>query len=103
MATVFSAFRVVFAATVGWFLALLFGAGLVFGLLGDTGAFWVHTTLMGALALLSGPLLAHHIKSSPHERTERGEWTGSELFFAIVFFIALFIFLNSIAFVYFSG
>ena len=47
-------FRVVFALTVGWYLALLLAAGLIFGLLGDAGTFWVHTTLMGALAILSG-------------------------------------------------
>ena len=103
MATGFSVFRVVFALTVGWYLALLLAAGLIFGLLGDAGTFWVHTTLMGALAILSGPLLAYHIRNNPHEHNERGEWTSSELFFAIVFFITLFIFLNSVAFMYISG
>ena len=103
MATFFSVFRVVFAVTVGWYLSLLLAAGLVFGMLGDAGAFWVHTTLMGALALLSGPLLAYHVRNNPHEHNERGEWTGSELFFALVFFITLFVFLNSVAFLYISG
>ena len=103
MVTVFSVFRVVFAVTLGWFLSLLLAAGLVFGLLGDAGAFWVHTILMGSLALLSGPLLAYHVRNNSHQSSERGEWTGSELFFAIVFFITLFIFLNSIAFLYVSG
>ncbi len=103
MATVFSVFRVVFAVTVGWYLSLLLAASLVFGVLGDAGTFWVHTTLMGALALLSGPLLVYHAPNNPHEHNERGDWTGSELFFAIVFFITLFIFLTSVAFVYISG
>lgn len=30
-------------------------------------------------------------------------WPGAELFFTIVFFIMLFVILNSVAFVYFSG
>ena len=58
---------------------------------------------MGALALLSGPLLTYRVRNNPHEHNEGGEWTGSELFFAIVFFITLFIFLSSFAFVYISG
>ena len=103
MTTVFSVFRVVFAVTVGWYLSLLLAAGLVFGVLGDAGTFWVHTILMGALTLLSGPLLAYHVRHNPHEHNERGEWTGSELFFALVFFITLFVFLNSVAFLYISG
>ena len=70
MATVFSVFRVVFAVTVGWFLSLLLAANLVFDVLVDAGTFWVHTTLMGAL--LSGPLLAYHVRNNPHERNERG-------------------------------
>jgi hypothetical protein len=98
MTAVFSIFRVVAFATAGWFLAILLAAGLVFGLLGDTAAFWVNTLLMGALAFLSGPLLAHSVRSAPRGTRERGEWTGEELFYAIVFFISLFVFLNSVAY-----
>ena len=72
MATVFSVFRVVFAVTVGWYVSLLLAAGLAFGVLGDAGTFWVHTTLMGALAFLSGPLLAYHVRNNPTSTTSAG-------------------------------
>lgn len=102
MATVFSVFRVVVAITAAWFLGLLVATGLVFGILGDVVTFWVHTTLMGALAFLSGPLLLREIRRSIPGR-ERGEWTGAELFYAIVFFISLFVFFNSAAYLYYTG
>ncbi|MDQ3303021.1 MAG: hypothetical protein M3518_06685 [Actinomycetota bacterium] len=101
MTTVFSVFKVVAAITAAWFLALLVATGLVFGILGDVVAFWVHTTLMGALALLSGPLLFSEIRNSAGRR-ERGEWSTSELLYALVFTFTLFIFLNSVAYLYFS-
>ena len=102
MASVFSAFRVVAAATAAWFLVLLTAAGLVFGALGDSGgAFWTNTSLMAALAVLSGPLLLREVRWSVPGR-ERGEWTGTELLYAIVFCISLFIFLNSVAYLFFT-
>lgn len=101
MTTVFSVFRVVAAITAAWFLALLIATGLVFGTLGDVVTFWVHTTLMGALAILSGPLLLREIRTGIGHR-ERGEWTAAELIYALVFTFALFIFLNSVAYLYFS-
>ncbi|MEJ7872604.1 MAG: hypothetical protein WKF67_10110 [Rubrobacteraceae bacterium] len=101
MTTVFSVFKVVAAITAAWFLALLVATGLVFGILGDVVTFWVHTILMGALALLSGPLLLREIRTSAGHR-ERGEWSGSELLYALVFTFTLFIFLNSVAYLYFS-
>ncbi len=58
--------------TVAWFLVLLFARDLVFGLLGAPSAFVVNTSLMGALAILSGPLLLHHFRSFPYEDWERG-------------------------------
>lgn len=93
-------FKVVAGVTVGWFLVLLFAGKLVFGLLGTWNAFVVNTFLMGALAMLSGPLLLHHFRSFPNEYRERGEWTGAELFYAIVFCFTLFIFaLSAVALV----
>ena len=58
---------------VAWFLVLLFARNLVLGLLGDWSAFVVNTSLMGALAILSGPLLLHHFWSFPYEDRERGK------------------------------
>lgn len=102
MATVSSAFRVVAAATAAWFLALLTATGLIYGLLGDVVAFWINTLLMAALAVFSGPLLLREMRRSVPGR-ERGEWTGAELFYAIVFVISLFIFINSAAYLFYTG
>ena len=96
-------FRIVAWATVGWFFVLLVARNLVFGVLGISGAFFVNTFLMGALAILAGPILLHHLRNYPHGGRERGEWTGAELFYAVVFFIALFIFLSSVAYLGLSG
>ena len=96
-------FKAVAWATVGWVLLLLVGRNVVFGLLGVTSAFYLNTALMGALAALSGPILLHHIRSNPREYKERGEWTPETLFFAVVFFISLFIFLSSLAYLGLSG
>jgi hypothetical protein len=96
-------FKLVAGITVGWLLLLLFARNLVFGLLGDWSAFVVNTSLMGALAILSGPLLLHHFRSFPYEDRERGEWTGMELFYAIVFCLTVFIFAISVASLLLSG
>ena len=102
--TVFAGlFEVVAGVTVACFLVLLFARDLVFGLLGTWNAFLVNTFLMGALAVLSGPLLLHNFRSFPNEERERGEWTGTEHFYGIVFSIALFIFLISLASLVVSG
>ncbi len=101
MVPVLSAFRVVAAITAAWFLALLMATGVVFGVLGDAVTFWVHTLLMGALAFLSGPLL-REIRGNSGNR-ERGEWTEEELLYSIVFTISAFIFLNSVAYLYYAS
>jgi hypothetical protein len=81
----------------------MFARNLVFGLLGGWSAFVVNTSLMGALAILSGPLLLHHFRRFPYEDRERGEWTGTELFYAIVFCLTVFIFEISVASLVLSG
>ena len=96
-------FKVVAGITAGWFLLLLVARNLVFGLLSDWSAFVVNTILMGALALLSGPLLVHHVRGFSYKDRERGEWTGMELLYAVVFFIALFIFVSSVAYLSLTG
>ena len=96
-------FKMVAGVTVGWVLLLLVARNLVFGLLGTRNAFLVNTFLMGTLAVLSGPLLLHNFRSFPNEERERGEWTGTELFYGIVFSIALVIFLISLASLVVSG
>ena len=75
--TVFAGlFEVVAHVTAAWFLGLLFARDLVFGLLGAPSAFVVNTSLMGALAVLSGLLLLHHFRSFPYEDRERGSERG---------------------------
>jgi hypothetical protein len=69
-------FKVVAGVTVAWFLVLLFARDLVFGLLCAPSAFVVNTSLTGALAILSRPLLLHHFRNFPYEVRERGN--GSE-------------------------
>jgi hypothetical protein len=69
-------FKIVAGVRVAWFLVLLFARDLVFGLSGAPSAFVVNTSLMGALAILSGPLLLHHFRSFPYEDRERGGGRG---------------------------
>ena len=102
--TVFAGlFEVVAGVTVAWFLVLLFARDLVFGLLGASSAFVVNTSFMGALTIMSGLLLLHHFRSFPYEDRERKEWAGTELFYANVFFITLFIFAISVAPLFLAG
>jgi hypothetical protein len=84
-------------------LLLLVARRLVFDLLDAPSAFLVNMSLMGELLILSGPLLLHHFRSFPYEDRVRGEWTGTELFYTIVFFIALFVFAISVASLVLSG
>ena len=96
--TVFAGlFEVVVGVIVLWLLVHLFAWDLVFGLLGAPSAFLVNTSLMGALVIPSGPLLLHHFRSFPYEDRERGEWTGTKLFYPIIFIMTLFIFAISVA------
>ena len=92
-------FKVAAGITVGWVVLLLLVRNVVFGVLGVSSAFYVNTALMGALTVLAGPLLLYHIRANPSENRERGEWTREALLYAIVFFIAMFIFLNSLAYI----
>lgn len=52
--------------------------------------------------LRAGPLLLCKIRISSGHR-ERGEWTAAELVYALVFTFTLFIFLSSVAYLYFSS
>lgn len=64
---------------------------LVVGLLGEEGYIRLAGALVALALLCSGPLLWREWRRNPVEETERGEWTGKELLYAIVFCIALFI------------
>ena len=43
----------------------LVARSLVFGVLGVSSAFFANSFLMGALAILAGPILLHHLRSQP--------------------------------------
>ena len=45
--------------------------------------------LIGAVLLSSGILLWNELRNNPLEETERGEWTGNQLLYSIVFAITL--------------
>jgi hypothetical protein len=60
------------------------------GLLSDKGLRVVNAVLMGAVVVCSGAITAYEFWLNPLEDTERGEWTGRTLFYAIVFAITLF-------------
>ena len=47
--------------------------------------------LIGATMLSSGVLLWNEWRNNPLEDTERGEWTGIQLLYAIVFAITFFV------------
>jgi hypothetical protein len=54
------------------------------GLLGEKGFRVVNAVVVGALAVCSGVLAAYEFWLNPTEDTERGEWTGRQLLYAIV-------------------
>lgn len=96
-------FRAVGSATVVWVLLLLSVNAQTLGTLGLTASFYVTVALVTALMALSGPLLLFHHRYHPERYRERGEWTGAELFYAVVFVLTLFVFLNTVGFAVFFG
>ncbi len=65
--------------------ALLVGA-LVF--LEEPG---VIAVLMAMLVVCSGLLALYEFRLNPQSRTERGRWSGRQLFYALVFTISFFV------------
>jgi hypothetical protein len=51
----------------------------------------VNAVLIGAVVVCSGVITAYEFWLNPLVDTERGEWTGRALFFAIVFAISFFL------------
>jgi hypothetical protein len=47
--------------------------------------------LMAALVVCSGLLALYEFRLNPLSQTERGEWTGRQLFYALVFAIGFFV------------
>jgi hypothetical protein len=51
----------------------------------------VNALLMALLVVCSGLLALYEFRLNPMTQTERGEWTGRQLFYALVFTISFFV------------
>ena len=51
----------------------------------------VNALLMALLVVCSGVLALYEFRLNPVAQTERGEWTGRQLFYALVFTISFFV------------
>lgn len=84
-------FWITAALTALWQAINLWDSGAVAELFGAVGASVVYTLLHGIMALCSGLIVWHEWRNNPIEESEYGEWTGRQLFYAIVFVITFFI------------
>ena len=69
-----------------WIIAALFVGALIF--LDEPG---VNALLLAMLVVCSGLLALYEFRLNPQSRTERGEWSGRQLFYALVFTISFFV------------
>ena len=69
-----------------WVVAALLVASLVL-----LDAPVINAVLMVAVVVCSGVLAWYEFRLNPMADTERGEWTGRQLFFALVFTITFFV------------
>ena len=69
-----------------WITAAFVGGALVF--LDEPG---VIAVLMVMVVICSGAIALYEFRLNPLEDTERGEWTGRQLFYALVFTITFFV------------
>ena len=69
-----------------WIVAALLVAALFF-----LDAPVVNAVLMVAVVLCSGAIAWYEFRLNPMADTERGEWTGRQLFYALVFAIGFFV------------
>ena len=69
-----------------WVIAALLVGALIF--LDEPG---VNAVLMALLVVCSGVLALYEFRLNPMAQTERGEWTGRQLFYALVFTISFFV------------
>ena len=51
----------------------------------------VNAVLMAVLVIYSGLIALYEFRLNPLPDTERGEWTGRQLFYAVVFTISFFV------------
>lgn len=84
----------IFSVAASLFVASLLVAFLSYdflvGLLSEKGFGIVNAVLIGTVVVCSGLIAAYEFWINPMEDTERGEWTGRQLFYAGVFGITFF-------------
>jgi len=81
----------VFWVAAALFVASLFLTDITAGLFGESGAQVVKAVLLVVVVICSGLIAWHEFRLNPMADTERGEWTGRQLFYAIVFTITFFV------------
>jgi hypothetical protein len=69
-----------------WMIAALLVGALIF--LDEPP---VNAVLMALLVVCSGVLALYEFRLNPLTETERGEWTGRQLFYGLVFTISFFV------------
>ena len=83
--------NVVFWVAAALLVVALALADFMTGLFGDGGAQVLTAVLMVVVVICSGALALYEFRLNPLEDTERGEWTGRQLFYALVFTITFFV------------
>ncbi|PLS84288.1 MAG: hypothetical protein CYG60_18750 [Actinobacteria bacterium] len=76
--------------------------GVLFGVLGEEPFFWLTAILLVVVLFCSGFVTWHEFRRNPLEESERGEWTGRQLFYTIVFVLAFMVAFLYLPTVYFG-
>ena len=82
-------------------LVYSFSSGVVVGSIGEVPFLWLTGVLMVVVMFCSGFITWNEFRKNPIDESERGEWTGRQLFHAIVFvvtFMVAFVYLPALYF-----
>lgn len=91
MKSVVRVLNAVFWVAAPLFVAALFFSDFTAGLFGDRGLRVVNAVLLVVVMICSGVIAWYEFRLNPMADTERGEWTGGQLFYALVFTITFFL------------
>jgi len=83
--------NVVFWVSAFLFVVSLALSNFIAGVFGDEGLRVIQAVLLVGVAACSGAIAWYEFRLNPMEEAERGEWTGKQLFYALVFAITFFI------------